>query len=60
MNERWVCYVCNQHFDEPKIVLYTEDVNGEGAYQNFYCPVCPLCGSECIEEEWEDEYDALD
>lgn len=33
-----------------------EDMNGEGAIQDFYVPVCPICGSEEIDEfEREDE-----
>ena len=55
MYSRWVCYVCNHTFDEPEIWHYTEDMNGEGARQDFYIPICPFCGAEGIEEEQEEQ-----
>jgi len=44
------CNSCNALFDEPSIHHYREDMNGEGAFQDFYIPICPCCGSEEIEE----------
>lgn len=50
------CYICNSEFDEPGTWHYTEDMNGEGAMQDFYVPIFPVCGSEEIDEfEREDE-----
>lgn len=51
---KWVCYVCNSTFDEPDIWHYREDMNGEGAWQDFYVPICPCCRAEGIQEESED------
>lgn len=50
------CYICNSEFDEPDTWHYTEDMNGEGAMQDFYVPICPVCGSEeIVEFEREDD-----
>ena len=47
---KYICNHCNSLFDEPAIDHYREDMNGEGAFQDFYIPICPCCGSEEIDE----------
>lgn len=47
----WHCDYCGTIFDEPCVYSYIEDMNGEGAYQRFFVPKCPCCGSEEIEED---------
>ena len=47
---RYICYACNSLFDEPDQYHYREDMNGEGAFEDFYPRICPVCGSEEIEE----------
>lgn len=44
------CQCCGAAFDEPDIITYREDMNGEGAYQAFYIAACPDCGDDYIEE----------
>lgn len=40
------CRVCGSFIDEPSVYHYIEDMNGEGALQDFYIDYCPFCGSE--------------
>lgn len=44
------CQCCGAIFYEPHMIHYREDMNGEGAMQDFYVSVCPSCGEEQIEE----------
>ena len=53
----WRCNSCGTIFDEPCVYSYIEDMNGEGAYQQFFVPKCPCCDSEEIEEVYEDAED---
>ena len=53
----WKCYWCDAEFDEPGNHHYREDMNGEGAWQDFFVKICPYCGSEEIEEVSDDEVD---
>jgi len=46
----WVCNLCGSEFEEPTVKHYREDMNGEGAWQDFYEDRCPYCGSEEVEE----------
>lgn len=46
----WVCYCCGWRFERPDVRHYREDMNGEGAYQDFYEELCPSCGEGFIEE----------
>lgn len=49
------CWICNREFDAPKTYHYREDMNGEGAWQDFYVNCCPYCGSDEIDELTEQE-----
>lgn len=42
----WVCDVCGERFAEPIVRHYREDMNGEGAWEDFYISLCPYCGSD--------------
>ena len=46
----WVCNYCNSQFEDPSVHHYREDMNGEGAWQDFWENRCPYCGSEEVEE----------
>lgn len=52
MNEQGAfrCRWCKATFDEPNIVSYEEDMNGEGAWFTWHELRCPECGSEEIDE----------
>ena len=49
LNPRYECLICGTLFDEPCVRSYLEDMNGEGAFQRFFVPYCPCCGSEEFE-----------
>ncbi len=43
---KFLCENCNEAIEEPYVYHYREDLNGEGAFADFFVSVCPLCGSE--------------
>ena len=47
----YVCYCCGARFGEPRIERYREDMDGEGAMQEYAVQCCPACGGEQIEAE---------
>ena len=46
----WICCLCNSRFDAPVVKHYREDMNGEGAWQDFWESCCPCCGEQMIRE----------
>lgn len=42
----WICCLCNSRFEEPAVKHYREDMNGEGAWLDFWENRCPCCGAE--------------
>ena len=55
----YYCRRCKALFDEPATWHYREDMNGEGAWQTFYVPICPQCGNEDYEELEEPDDDIV-
>ena len=54
---KWRCECCGAVVDDPDIWHYREDMNGEGAWQDFFVQICPCCGAEEI-DEMEEQDDA--
>ena len=48
------CWRCGVRFDEPIIVEYRENLDGENGWATFQRQFCPICGNEDFEEEQED------
>ena len=46
----WFCNSCFSRFDKPAVDHYREDMNGEGAWQDFFENRCPYCWSDEVEE----------
>ena len=47
----YVCHCCGARFLEAAIERYREDMDGEGAMQEYTVLRCPECGEEHIEVE---------
>ena len=61
---RYICSECKEIFNESEIVVnsYTEKMGefwGAPAYETFYEDHCPYCGSNYIEEYYEEGNDDL-
>lgn len=46
----FICEDCGAIFDEPETLKWYEAHDGEGKPERWALPVCPVCGSEEIEE----------
>ena len=59
MIERWKCQNCGMYFSEPRERIWYED-HGEGMRERWLELLCPVCGSDQIDECTEDEDAAED
>ena len=55
------CDCCGEIFDEDELEYEIEtncsECWGSPAYEDYSVPVCPFCGSEDIDETYDDEED---
>ena len=56
----WTCCECERTFDEPVVKAYRENLDGENGWWEYTEAHCPYCGSEFIDETFEEYFDGGD
>lgn len=44
------CECCNAIFSDPRVIAFSENLDGERGIDTFYEEDCPYCGSEWFSE----------